>query len=131
MGTRSFGAGSNKLTSGKSHCRRVTSHPPPHSALHLLQFPSVFPWTALRRWHALSRSLVTVWNSRLTLCLPRAFPRNTVCSTPAGILRGLELSLWEVQCGAIRNRMHRQQGNRIQETYPRISRLSLLRRLGS
>src|SRR5258708_9079365 len=35
----------------------------------------------------LSQSLVTVWNDALTLCLPRAFPGHTVCSTPAGNLR--------------------------------------------
>src|SRR5882762_9523628 len=37
---------------------------------------------------------------------------------------------WEVRCGAIRNRMHRKPGNRMQETYKRIRRRSPLRRLG-
>src|SRR6266576_1173245 len=78
----------------------------------------------------LSQSLVTVWNSGFTHCLPRTLLGNTVCSTPDGILRWGGFVALEVRCGAIRNRMQRKQGNRINETYKRISRRSLLRRLG-
>src|SRR6266851_884127 len=72
---------------GAGQTKFLTSFPAPHSALHLLQIPSLFSWTAHQPWHALSQSLVTVWNSSFTHCLPRTLPGNTVCSTPDGILR--------------------------------------------
>src|SRR5713101_7510032 len=73
----------------------------PHTPLYI---PPVFPHnpSALPAQLCidLSQSLVTVWNDALTLCLPRAFPGHTVCSTPAEICVGWKC-LWEVRCGAI------------------------------
>src|SRR5467141_210122 len=59
-------------------------HPPLYISPRFLQYLRGLP---TKPWHALSQSLVTVWNSAFTHSLPRALPGNTVCSTPDGILR--------------------------------------------
>src|SRR5260221_3755870 len=65
---------------------------PPHSRTILPQLPT-------QPCIDLSQSLVTVWNGALILCLPRAFPRHTVCSTPSGNPRGVVVPLGGAMCG--------------------------------
>jgi hypothetical protein len=71
-------------------------HPPLYISPRFLQYLRGLP---TKPWHALSQSLVTVWNSAFTHSLPRALPGNTVCSTPDGILRWGGAVFWRYDVG--------------------------------